>query len=185
MRNMVIPGGALIVIVAAWTATCDAQVQGRGSSSDRYVQGGLEYRIVQVRRHAGRFAHTFFATEAETVPFVFVGEGTHGPAEPGMFVGIAVVGGTEHFAEGHAVGPAGRRLAHVPVRAEQGESLIAEPEAQRAEEADRAGTATAQTAPTASPEFQRPPGALGPGRPVLGWSGPGLPGPGRPATRGW
>ena len=185
MRNTLITGGVGIVILAAWTATCDAQVPGRGSANDRYVQGGLEYRIVQIRRHAGRFGHTFFATESETVPYLFVGEGRPGAADPGMFAGIAVAGGTEQISAGHPVGLGGHRLVHAPVRAEQGKILISEPEAPSADKSDQAATAMAPAAPTAGPMLQRPPGAFGPGRPVSGWAGPGLPGPGRPADRGW
>lgn len=174
--------------MAAGTVTSDAQLQGRGSGRDTYVQGDLEYRIVHIRRHAGRFGHTFFATEAETVPYLFVGEPGSGAAAPGMFTGIAVVGvgvsGAEQRTAGHPVGPASHPQAHVSVCAEQGEPSTSQPAAAGADESDRTGGATAQPDPGASPVSQRPPGALGPGRPVFGWSGPGLPGPGQAASPG-
>jgi hypothetical protein len=188
MRKMLVLGYVGILSMAAGTVTSDAQLQGRGTGRDTYIQGDLEYRIVQIRRHAGRFGHTVFATEAETVPYLFIGEPRSGPAAPGILTSIAVVGmgagGAEQTTAGHPVGPASHTQTRVGVRTEQGEPLTSQPAAAGADESDQTGGATAQPDPGASPVWQRPPGALGPGRPVLGWSGPGLPGPGRAAFPG-
>ncbi len=158
MRKMLILGCLGILSIAAGTITSDAQSQGRGTGRDVYVQGDLEYRIVHLRRHAGRFGHTFFATEAETVPYLFVGEPGSGSAAPGMFTGIAVgAGGPEPTTAGHPVGPASHTLTHIPVRAEQGEPSTSQPAASSADESDQTGGATAQPDPGASPAWQRPP----------------------------
>jgi hypothetical protein len=185
MRNHLIVGRVGILSMAAWTMTLDARAQGHGSGHDTYVQGGLEYRIVHISRHAGRFGHTFFATEPETVPYLFIGAPGLGSAALGTFTGGAVVGGEEHVTARHLTGPAGHSLAHVVVQDERGEPLSPQPEAPSALGSDQEGAATAQPDPAASPISQRPPGAAGPGRPVAGWSGPGLAGPGRPASPGW
>ncbi len=187
MRKMLVLGCVGILSMAAGTATSDAQLQGRGSGRDTYAEGELEYRIIRMRRHAGRFQHTFFATEVEIVPYLFIGEPRGATAPPGMFIGIPLVGmgGPEHMTAGHPVGPASHTQTRVGLRAEQAEPLTSQPAAAGADESDQTGGATAQPDPGASPVSQLPPGAMGPGRPVFGWSGPGLPGPGQAASPGW
>jgi hypothetical protein len=167
------------------TACAQAQTPVRGTANDKYLQGGLQYRIVHISHHAGRFGHTFFATQTEIVPYLFIAGPGPGSAAPGMFIGLAVVGGAEHMTAGHFVGPASHPVAHAAVRVDQREASISQPTAPGADESDQEGAATAQPDPTASPVSARPPGVAGPGRPVSGWSGPGLPGPGRPASPGW
>jgi hypothetical protein len=108
-----------------------------------------------------------------------------GPAAPGMFIGGAFAGETEHMTAGHLAGAAGHPLARVPARLEKGQPLISELTAPGGGDSDDLGAATAQPNLTANPSWARPPGAGGPGRPVAGWLGPGLPGPGRPASVGW
>jgi hypothetical protein len=178
-------GRFLIISIAAATAALDARAQGHGSGRETYLQGGLEYRIVHVQRHAGRFMHTFFATETEMVPYLFIGEPGLGAAAPGMFADVAIAGAAEPMTAGHLASPAGHPLAHAPIVVGQGEPSITQPAAPDGFDSDRTGAATAQPDPTANPVTQRPPGALGPGRPVSGWSGPGLIGPGRPPGRQW
>jgi hypothetical protein len=185
MRKLPILSGVGILSTAAWMVTLDAREQERASGRAAYPQDGLEFRMVHVRRHAGRFGHTFFATELEMVPYLVPGQPEPGSAAPGMFIGGSVLGGTDHTTAGHVVGPTGHPLAHVPVRVEQGEPSIPQPAASSAGESDDSGAATAQPDPTDSRMLARPPGAGGPGRPVAGWFGPGLPGPGRPASPGW
>jgi hypothetical protein len=183
MRKMLILGCLGALSMAAGAMSSEAQLQGRGTGRDIYVQGDLEYRIVQIRRHAGRFAHAIFATESETVPYLFIGEPRSGAAAPGMFTGVAVgVGGPEQINAGHPVGPASHTQTDVPERAQQ--ALTSLPAAAGDDQSDQAGATTAQPDPGANPMWQRPPGALGPGRPVFGWSGPGRPGPGRTAGPG-
>jgi hypothetical protein len=185
MRRLLILGGVGILSAAVWAVTCSARAQGLASKRDTSVQGGFECRIVHVQRHAGRFMHTFFATETEMVPYLFIGEPGQGAAAPGMFTGVAVVGGTEQMTADHLAGHPSHPPAHAAVVVGQAESLITQPAASDAFDSDRTGAATTQPDPTANPVSQRPPGALGPGRPVSGWSGPGLPGPGRAPDSGW
>ena len=188
MRNMVILSRVGILLIAAWTVTSGAQAQTQtpGSGREGYAPGGLEYRIVHIRRHAGRFTHTFFASENETVPYLFIGEPRAGTTAPHLLVGGGVVGGAEHMTAGHHLaGRAGHPVSHIPLQGERGETLAPQVEAVGGDESDQGAAATDQPDPTANPSSQRPPGAAGPGRPVAGWSGPGLPGPGRPASPGW
>ena len=179
MRGLLILGGIGVFSTAAWTATADDGASWYGSKHPRPGHGGLEYHM---RHGGGHFAIAgqlgmFFPTPPE----LFTWESEPGPA-PGMPTGGLVVGGPEHRIAGHLVGPAIHPLTHVTVLVERGEAVIPQPTAPSAAESDQAGAATAQPNPTASPSSPRPPGAVGPGRPVSGWSSLGLPGPGRPPS---
>jgi hypothetical protein len=187
MRKMLILGGVGVLTAAAWMMTLSARAQGLATArSSSSAQDGIEFRTTHVRRgHAGRFGHTFYATEVEIVPYVGSGQPELGPAEVGMFTSGAILSGAEHMTAGHLVIPASHPLVHVPALVEQGEPLGQQPTAPGADGSDQADTATAQPDPTADPMAARPPGATGPGRPAFGWCGPGLPGPGRPARPGW
>jgi len=184
MRNLLILGGIGILGMAAWTVTADDGASWYGSKHARPGHGGLEYHM----RHGG--GH--FATAGQlgmffpTPPELFTWESEPGPA-PGMPTGGLVGGRPEHMIAGHLVGPAIHPHTHVTVLVERGEAVIPQPTAPSATESDQAGAATATTQPnpTASPLPPRPPGAAGPGRPVSGWSSPGLPGPGRRPSPRW
>jgi hypothetical protein len=181
--RLIINVGALFTVAS--TVILDAQTPGRpsaNSSRDRYA---LEVQV-PIRRHGGgggRSGRMFFAVEYETVPYpdLFPGEPAQGPAAPGMLSGGAETGGPEHINVGHLVTSASHPLAHAPSGVDGGDTSILHTDAASAPRSDDAGSPTVQPDPTANPYSARPPGAGGPGRPVVGWSGPGLPGPGQPA----
>jgi len=182
MRNLLILGGIGILSTAAWTVTADDGASWYGPKHVRPGHGGLEYHM---RHGGGHFAIAgqlgmFFPTP----PGLFPWESEPGPA-PGMPTGGLVGGRPEHMIAGHLVGPAIHPHTHVTVLVERGEAVIPQPIAPSAAESDQAGAATAQPNPTASPLLPRPPGTAGPGRPVSGWSSPGLPGPGRRPSPRW
>ena len=79
-----------------------------------------------------------------------------------MFIGGAVLGGTEHMAAGHVVGAVSHALAHIPVRGEQGEALIPQ-QAASAGESNDVGAAIAQPDPTDSPMLAASTGHRRPG----------------------
>jgi hypothetical protein len=181
MRDLLILCGIGILSAAAWTVTAGAQ--GQGSMPASQGQGGLggPMRLVGgYMSHRGMFIPT--PPQLERRSLLFFGEPETGPAPPGMPTGGLEAGVPEHLIADYPVVPAIHLLANA---AEQDAALIPQPTAPGgatthiAAETDQAGAATAQPNPTASPLSPRPPGAVGPGRPVSGWSGPGLPGPGR------
>jgi hypothetical protein len=199
MRGMLILGAIGISTIAAWTVTLDAQAPGHRSVHVAHGEAGIEG---EPRLGGGHAEHigSIFPNELEIELYLVPGEPGPGFAPPGMPTGGAVDGGPEHLISGHLGGPASHQHAHhallvhlahvvqhahvvVPVQPDQAESSQAT--AHSGGGSDEAGTATAQPDPTANPSSQRPPGAVGPGRLMSGWSGPGLPGPGRPARPRW
>jgi hypothetical protein len=97
------------------------------------------------------------------------------------------VGGPGPMMPGPAESPAHHPLAHVVAPAEAREAMTPQPPAPGGAgapggaELDQSGAAALPPSATVSPASARPPGTPGPGRPVSGWSGPGLPAPGRSA----
>jgi len=180
MRNILISGRIGILITALWTVTLDAGAagHGHGSAHGSHGQSGLEGHV----RHGG--GHTehywmFFPTQ------LYPAEPEPGPGSPESLTGGLMVGAPAHMIAGHLMGPGIHPHAHVAMRVERGEPLSTQSTPWSSSESDEEGAATAQPNRTASLVSPRPPGAVGPGRPVSGWSGPGLPGPGRPERPGW
>jgi hypothetical protein len=184
MRDALIVCGIGILSAAAWTVTAGEGASGHGSMHGSPGHGGGAGHM----RLGGHCEHMgiFFPTEAvHQITELVAGEPGPAPAYLGMPTGGLVVGGPEHMIAGHLVGPSAHPLAHVAARVEPGEVVISQPSSGGDTQSDQAGAATAQpNPPTANPLPPRPPGASGPGRPVSGWSSPGLPGPGRrPSVR--
>jgi hypothetical protein len=166
MRALLILGGIGILSTAAWTVTADTGSTGYGPLHGLLGLNSLEGPMRQ--QGSGYVEHTgLFSAHPSTV------------------------GGPGPMITGHLVGPAIHPLAHVVGRIERLEAVAPQPPAPTgaaapgAAELDQSGAASAQPNPISSPSLPRPPGALGPGRPVSGSSGPGLPGPGRPARPRW
>jgi hypothetical protein len=179
MRELLIVCGIGILSAAAWTVTAGEGASGHGSMHGSLGRSGFAGHM----RLGGHCEHMgiFFPSEAAHQFIELVaGEPGPAPAYVGMPTGGLVVAGPEHMIAGHLVGQAVHAFAHVAARVEPGEAVISQPSSAGDTQRDQAGAATAQpNPPTASPLPARPPGAIGPGRPVSGWSSPGLPGPGR------
>jgi hypothetical protein len=184
MRPMLILGCMGILSTVAWTVSLDAQAPGHGSAHGSRGQEGLEGEI---RHSGGHTPHigTIFAPQPETQNHLFPGEPEAGRAPPDMFTGGPFEGGPEHLILGHLAGLASHSHphGHAAVQVVHEQALSPDATVHSAGERDHAGAATAQPDPhpTASPSWQRPPGAVGPGRRIARLSGPGLPGPGRTA----
>jgi hypothetical protein len=186
MRNMLILCAIGILSAAAWTVTAGEGASGHGSMHGSPGHGGYGGQMRHGGGHAEHMGIFFPSEPAHTFMEHVAGEPVPGPAYLGMPMGGLVVGGPEHMIAGHLVGPAIHPLAHVAARGERGEDVIPQPTAPGDAQSDQAGAATAQpNPPTANPLPPRPPGAVGPGRPVFGWSSPGRPGPGRPPSQRW
>jgi hypothetical protein len=90
-----------------------------------------------------------------------------------------ILGGQDHVIVGHLVGPAIHIREYIIQRIGQVEVPVPRIPGPVPAGSDQEDTGTAQPTPTASPSQLHPPGAIGPGQPVSGWSGPGRLGPGR------
>jgi len=180
MRDKLNLCGIGILSAAAWTVTTGEGASGHGSTHGSSRHGGHAGHMQHGGGHAEHMGIFFPSELAHQVMEHVAGEPGPGPANLGMPMGGQVVGEPEHMIASHLVGPAIHALAHVAARVEPGEVVIPQPTAANDAQSDQAGAATAQpNPPTANPLPPRPPGAIGPGRPVSGQSSPGLPGPGR------
>ena len=179
MRELLMVCGIGILSAAAWTVTAGEGASGHGSMHGSLGRTGFAGHM----RPGGHCEHMgIFFPSAAVHQFIedVAGEPGPGPAHVGIPAGGLVVGGSEHMVAAHLEGPTVHPLAHVVARVEPGEAVISQPSSAGDSQRDQAGAATAQpNPPTANPLPPRPPGASGPGRPVSGWSSPGLPGPGR------
>jgi hypothetical protein len=181
MRGLLILCGIGILSMAAWTVTAGAQ--GRGSMQVSQGQGALGEPLRPAGGSWGRRG-LFLPTspQQERRSLLFFGEPETGPAPPGMPTAGQEAGVPEHLISDYPVIPAIHLVGNAVEQVDHAQAAIPQPTVPgAAAETDQAGAATAQPGPTASPSLPRPPGAVGPGRPVSGWSGPGLPGPGRRA----
>jgi hypothetical protein len=184
MRNLVIACGIGILGAAAWTVAAGEGGSGHGSMHGSAGHQGIAGQV----RHSSHAPQMgiFFPFES---PYWSIdrlsGEPGPAPAHLHLPSGGVVVGGPEHPIVGHVLGPAIHPIAHVAARIETGDVANAPLTSADDAQTQQDEGATAQpNPPNASRLPTRPPGATGPGRPVIGWSGPGLPGPGRPASPG-
>jgi hypothetical protein len=173
MRNLLICAAVAILSAAVWALTGRAGAaagHGGGHGGGHGHSGGANHMRHGggPREHIGLLLQLPFASRAKLFP----GEPEPGPIAPGLL-------------SGGVMGSASHSLARIPLRVERGRAIISQPAVAGAAESDEEGAATAQPYPAASPSSTRPSDAAGPGRPVSGQSGPGLPGPGRPAARRW
>src|SRR5579883_1468524 len=181
MRDLRILGGLGLLSAAVWSVTAAAAAAGPGGGhGGSHGHAGRESPMRPGGGHSEIIIWLFLPSQLETRSRLFPGEPEPGPAPPGLLLGGLGAGGPEPPLADHRAGPAIHSHAHVAVRVERGEAVIPQPTASVLDGSDQAGAATAQPNPTANPGSPRPPGAGGPGRPVLGRSGPGRPGPGRP-----
>jgi hypothetical protein len=187
MRGLLILGGVGVLSAAAWIVTAGrgalAQDQGQARVHGPGGRGGTHTTgFTGPMKHATHHPVNFGLAFQPEMRELFAGQPEPGPPTPDMALGDSGVGGPGHLIAGHQVAPSIHPLTHVPMRFEGDDVAIPQPPAPIADDSDRAGAATVQPDPSASPMPPRPPGAAGPGRPVSGWSSPGLPGPGRPAS---
>jgi hypothetical protein len=109
-----------------------------------------------------------------------------GPAPFGIAVVPPVLSETEHKLLRRLGALHGHAHAYAVLRVERGQVFAAQGAAgPAAAEAEESGGPTAQPDVDANPSWPRPPGAAGPGEPVIGTFGPGLPGPGQPTGVRW
>jgi hypothetical protein len=186
MRNVLIPCGIAILSAAAWTVAAGEGASGHGSTHGSSGHGGLAGHTRPGGCHPEHMGIFFPSEPTHRLLSLVAGETGPGPAYMDMPIGGVVVGGPEHLIADHPLGPDIHPVAHVAARVVPGEAVYARPTVPGGAEIDQAGSATAQpNPPTANPSPLRPPGAVGPGRRIFGWSSPGRPGPGRPPSQPW
>ncbi len=125
MRNMLILGGIGILSMPVWTVTLDAET-GHGATHGSHGHGGLAGHM---RQHGGHPENMgmILPTQLEMRSYVFPGEPV--PVGP-------VVGGPEHLAAGHSVGPARHPHVYYSVQVEQEEASVPQPTGPGAAESD-------------------------------------------------
>lgn len=195
MLGLLLVGGVCLSSAAGWMARAGAGTGGHGGAHG-HGEGGFEEEGAR---------HFAFHPEYFTLPFpsyqmellLLPGESLMAPGPPGtmtdgMFDGAPGhvpgdhhhAGQSGHITPDHHAGPAGHHdqthHGHVmqSIHAAGHDGSSQDRDHNGGQSDDGAGANT-QPAPTAQPSFQRPPGAVGPGRRAFGWAGPGLPGPGR------
>ncbi len=142
------------------------------ASTGHSVAGGMK-PVGCYPEHMGIFFPT--AAVHQTLAGL-AGEPGPGPAYQGMPLRGVVVGGPEQMIASHRVGPQIHPVAHVAVRVEPGETVIAQPTVPGNTERDHGSAATAQANPhSADPLRPHPPGVFGPGRACPDGLGQGCP----------
>jgi hypothetical protein len=187
MRGLLILGGVGVLSAAAWIITAGtgalAQDQGEARVHGAGGRGGHTPGFTGPMKHGSYHPANLGLAFHTEVRELFAGQPEPGPPAPGMLpLGDLGVGRPGHLIAGPQVAASIHPLTHVPMRFEGDEAANPQPAAPIADDSDRAGAATAQPDPSASPLPPRPPGAGGPGRPVSGWSSPRLPGTERAAS---
>jgi hypothetical protein len=183
MLGRLIRCGFMLLSASIWCAAAGAVGSGPHGPP---LHGGLVGHMKRGAGHAAGHMGIFFPVEpAQQFMNQLSGEPGPAPAYFSVPVGGPVVAGAEHMIAAHLTGAPMPHFARLAERVELGQAMTAQTALTNGAGIDQGGVATAQPLPpTASPLPSRPPGASGPGWPMSGSWGPGLPGPGRPPSPG-